>query len=165
MVWVRRGRRTAVAVTAAVAVGVAVAGCSGGDSRGDSTSVFKVSAGECFVPPEKVQAELTKIDRVPCSQAHTQEAYATVTYKSSKSSVASLTADYPGETVLKQFADGACAQRFSTYVGVDYQDSSLFFTYLVPSARSWQQAHDRHVVCFITTTGSLLRKSVKDSKL
>jgi hypothetical protein len=159
------GRRAAATVAVVLAVGVVLTGCSGGNSRGDSTSVFKVSSGECFVPPEKVQAELTKIDQVPCNKAHTQEAYASVAYKASTPSFDSLTADYPGETVLKQFADGACAQRFSTYVGVDYQDSSLFFTYLIPSARSWQQAHDRRVVCFITTTGSLLRKSVKGSKL
>jgi len=162
MAGVRDVRRlTAAFIGVVVGLG-AIAGCSDGDGRGDATSVFRVSPGQCFLPPGKVQVELTKIDKVPCDQAHTQEAYASVSYDARGDS---LTPDYPGETVLKHFADGACAQRFADYVGVDYQDSSLFFTYLVPSARSWQQGHDRRVVCFITTTGSLLRKSVKNSKL
>ena len=46
---------------------------------------------------------------------------------------------YPGDDVLETFAQGACAQRFAGYVGVDYLDSTLFFTYLLPSARSWEQ--------------------------
>ena len=30
----------------------------------------------------------------------------------------------------------------------------MFFTYLIPSARGWEQNKDRSVVCFITTTGA-----------
>lgn len=79
---------------------------------------------------------------------------------------ASVTVDtnYPGEDVLSKFADGTCAQRFGEYVGVDYLDSKLFFTYLLPSARSWEQAADRNVLCFVTTTGGKLTKSVKGTK-
>jgi hypothetical protein len=154
-------RRRAGTVAVVLVAAAAVAACSGGSSRGDATSVFRVAAGQCFLPPDKPKAELTSIDQVPCTQPHTQEAYAVVSYKSPS---AEATTDYPGDTALKQFADGACAQRFADYVGIDYQDSSLFFTYLVPSARSWQQADDRHVICFITTTGGLLHKSVKGSK-
>jgi hypothetical protein len=38
-------------------------------------------------------------------------------------------------------------------------------TYLLPSARSWQQGEDRSVLCFVTTTGDPLTNSVKGSKL
>lgn len=158
----RAGVRAAVAGLSLVAVAAGTAACGGSSSDGSqSVSVFHVSPGECFLPPEKVKAELTDVDRVGCSAPHTQEAYAVVRYQGADDS---LTSDYPGETSLKSFADGACAQRFASYVGVDYQDSSLFFTYLLPSARSWQQAHDRKVICFITTTGGLLHRSVKGSK-
>lgn len=129
---------------------------------GKYQSVFRVSPGQCFLPPSKIQAEITKVDLVPCTKPHTQEAYAVVSYKAAGSSAP--TADYPGDQTLKSFADGACAARFASYVGIDYQDSSLFFTYLLPSARSWSQGDDRKVVCFITTNGSLLHKSVKGSK-
>ena len=65
---------------------------------------------------------------------------------------------------LSAFAQGACAQHFTGYVGVDYLDSSLFFTYLLPSARSWESDDDRDVICFVTTTGGTLTGSVKGSK-
>ena len=65
---------------------------------------------------------------------------------------------------LPDAAEGACAQRFQSYVGVAYQDSSLFFTYLLPSARSWEQGDDRTVLCLVTTTGQKLTASVKGSK-
>ena len=55
-------------------------------------------------------------------------------------------------------------RQFEQYVGISYLDSSLFFTYLVPSARGWEQNDDRSIVCFITTTGAELTSSAKASK-
>jgi hypothetical protein len=72
---------------------------------------------------------------------------------------------YPGPEALASFANGACAQAFQPYVGVSYLDSSLFFTYLLPSARSWESDDDRTVLCFTTTTGKPLVVSVKGSKM
>jgi hypothetical protein len=141
-----------------------LAACSSSAPGGGKfQSVFRVSPGQCFLPPSKIQAEVTKVDLVPCTKPHTQEAYAVVAYKATGTSAP--TADYPGDQPLKSFADGACAAHFAAYVGVDYQDSSLFFTYLLPSARGWSQGDDRKVVCFVTTNGSLLHKSVKGSKV
>ncbi|MDQ1748221.1 MAG: hypothetical protein QOD07_2484 [Frankiaceae bacterium] len=156
-----RARRAAALLLAVTASVASLAGCSGSGSGGNGTSVFHVKAGECFLPPSKVQAELTSLNRVACTSGHTQEAYAVVAYTGSGSG---FTDQYPGDTVLKTYADGVCAQRFSAYVGVDYQDSKLFFTYLLPSARGWQQSHDRDIVCFVTTTGAVLHKSVKGTK-
>ena len=55
--------------------------------------------------------------------------------------------------------------EFQDYVGISYLDSSLFFTYLMPSARGWEQDTDRSVVCFVTTTGAELTASAKESRL
>jgi hypothetical protein len=71
--------------------------------------------------------------------------------------------NYPGDTALRSFADGQCLQRFQGYTGTDYRHSSLFYTYLLPSVRSWA-AKDRTVVCVITTTGQELTSSVKGSR-
>ena len=54
------------------------------------------------------------------------------------------------------YADATCAQSFQDYVGISYLDSSLFFTYLIPSARGWDRKRDRTVICFVTTTGAEL---------
>lgn len=140
---------------------------SSGSKGSSSTSVFDVKPGECFVAPKKVKAELSNLDQVPCTTAHTQEAYALVEYQSASSGGQSPSAGssaYPGSDVLDKFAKGACAQRFRAYVGVDYLDSSLYYTYLLPSARSWEQDNDQTVICFITTTGGTLTTSVKGSR-
>lgn len=149
--------RRALALTGVVAL---VGGCSVFD-RGDGSqavSVFEVEVGQCFRAPEGITVELTELPSVDCSEPHEQEAYALVDYTDPGSDT--TPEDFPGEAALKTFADGACAERFADYVGVDYRDSELFFTYLVPSARSWQQNDDRTTLCFVTTTGTQLTRSV-----
>ncbi|MCU1658329.1 MAG: hypothetical protein JWO57_2985 [Pseudonocardiales bacterium] len=142
-----------------------LSGCSwfgGGKSSSKLVSVFSVKPGQCFDTPKDVKAELSKLSLIPCTHAHTQEAYAVVPYSSTDGSTTSA---YPGNDVLTTFAQGACAQRYKAYVGVDYPDSKLFFTFLLPSARSWEQDSDRNVLCFVETTGTAkLTTSVKGSK-
>lgn len=150
-------------LAAALVVALLGAGACSGSSKYNSVSVpvFSVKPGQCFISPTTVHAELTKVNRTPCSRPHNQEAYATVAYQSSDGTPVSA---YPGSDALTQFAQGACAQRFGRYVGVSYLDSKYFFTYLLPSPRSWESAHDRNIICFVTTAGGMLTSSVKDSK-
>jgi hypothetical protein len=151
--------------TATVVASAALAGCTGSGSGAHDESVFDVKPGKCFVAPKDVMVELSKLSSVTCSKAHTLESYASVTYTgSSAASAPSGGGAYPGNDALTKFAQGACAQRFTGYVGVDYLDSALYFTYLLPSARSWEQDDDRTVLCFVTTTGGTLKSSVKGSK-
>jgi hypothetical protein len=147
----------------ALLLAVLATGCSAGrDAKpGRDVSSFKIKVGDCVVPPTEIKAELSTVRVVSCASRHTQEAYALVDYKTADG--ASPASVYPGDDVLKKYADGACAQRYEGYVGVAYADSSLFFTYLLPSARGWQGG-DRSVVCFVTTTGQSLTRSVKGSK-
>lgn len=159
-------RRSALALTTGLLC--LLGGCSwvsgvfGGDkTMGEQESVFSVSVGQCFNAPAKIQSELTDLTSVPCDGQHSQEAYASVDYQPPAGGDAS---GYPGDAALTAFAQGACAKAFTDYVGISYLDSSLYFTYLLPSARSWEQGKDRAVLCFITTTGEPLTTSVKDSK-
>lgn len=126
-----------------------------------SQSVFLVKPGQCFAPPGAVATEISDLTRVPCSNAHTEEAYAVVPFTAADGSTPT---DFPGADALTNFAQGTCAQKFQDYVGISYLDSKLFFTYLVPSARGWQQSKDRNIVCFVTTTGDTLTASVKGIK-
>ncbi len=167
-----RAVRWAVAVLAVAAA--TLTGCSSNHKNSSTISVFDVKPGECFDTPSTVKAQLSDLTKVTCTTAHTQEAYAIVAYSASgsvpsaapSSSAAPSVSDdaFPGADVLTDFAKGACAQRFRGYVGIDYLDSSLYFTYLLPSARSWEQNDDRSVLCFITTTGGTLDSSVRNSK-
>lgn len=152
--------RRGVAVLAAVACVLVLGGCSlfGKDDGSTSVSVFDVRPGDCFLAPAEITVELTDLRGVDCTEPHEQEAYAVVAYELPGGRQAE---GYPGEAALKDFADGVCIERFAEYVGVDYRDSSLFFTYLLPSARGWEQGNDRSVTCFITTTGEQMTASVR----
>jgi hypothetical protein len=127
-------------------VGLLLGACSddgiGRDGAGRITeagelSVFDLRAGDCLNPPEKVQDELLKVAVVPCSTRHTQEVVG----------VKSLdTKDYPGDDAVRLQGEKLCLEPFSDYVGVDYVDSSLYLTYLLPSLRSWDDG-DKDVTC------------------
>jgi len=133
--------------------------CSGSDDEGEGVSVLDLEPGACVLAQAEVTTEVESLTTVPCDVAHQQEVYAKVPYTAPDGTVG----DFPGDATLLTFADGACAEAFEGYVGVDYRDSTLYFTYLLPSARGWDQGPDRDVLCLITTTGSTLTSSVKGS--
>jgi hypothetical protein len=140
-----------------------VSGWFGNDDtpKPQAVSVFKVAVGQCFATPEKPQTEITDLQAVPCDGPHRQEAYASLAYQQP----AGVQGDaYPGDALLANYANAACAEAFQPYVGVSYLNSSLYFTFLVPSARGWQESDDRAVICFATTTGEELTASVKGSR-
>jgi len=154
-------------VAGAALAGLLLVGCSHSvAAAGKSTSVFKLKIGQCLVPPTAIKAEITSINAVPCSQPHTQEVFANVTYGAGPpgATTTSVGTDFPGTPAVMTYANGACLEQFQSYVGVDYQDSTLYYTYLMPSARSWS-SNDRRIVCLITTTGQQLTASVKGSHL
>jgi hypothetical protein len=158
-----RRRATHVAFVGAVlTLGALLSGCSvipwHHDSAEVKGSVFDASKGECFASPTKVQAEISSLEQVDCAKPHGQEAYATSTYAPPNGDDT-----YPGDQVLDDFANGACAQQFDAYVGDDYLDSQYFYTYLLPSPRSWQSG-DRTVLCLVTDSGKPMVGSVKGSK-
>lgn len=119
-------------------------------------SVFQLRPGDCLLTPKKIEAELTSVDEVRCTTPHDQQVYALARDGGGST--------YPPASTLSSFANAQCLDRFAPYVGVPYQDSSLYFTYLLPSVRSWA-AGDRTVVCVVETVGKPLRRSVEGSKL
>ena len=145
-------RRWAAVVAAAAVAALAPACGTSQTTKAHSASVFHLSPGACVVPPTDIKASVASVQVVPCTTPHTQEVYADVTDPAG--------GNYPGTAALRTFADGACLQRFAAYTGVDYRDSSLFYTYLLPSVRSWA-TDDRTVVCLVTSTGAPLTASVR----
>lgn len=148
-------RRASLAV--ALLVGsVGLSGCGLFGDDGDGTSVFDAEPGMCFHALTEVEAQVDDLDEVACTKQHALEAFALVSYAKDGDA-------FPGADDLAAFADGHCAREFRDYVGVDYLDSSLYFTYLLPSPRSWEE-DDREVLCLVTTAGEPLTESVKGSK-
>lgn len=154
-------RRTA-GVLAALLVAPGLSGCSlfGDDDEGEGVSVFDVEPGQCFEGQTEVKAQISELTAIDCDDEHAQESYAVIPFQAVDGEAPDT---YPGDDALTKFAEGACAGEYRTYVGVDYLDSELFYTYLLPSARSWED-DDRSVICFVTTAGEPLQGSVKGSK-
>lgn len=143
-----------------VALSPVFAACSvfgGGDD-----GVFAIEPGQCFTAPAEVKAQVGDLDKVDCTKAHDLESFATLAFKptSQEGIDASL---YPGDENLANFAEGGCAKAFGQYVGISYLESSLFFTHLTPSPRSWQDG-DRNVLCFVIDSGRPMKGSVKGSR-
>jgi putative regulator of septum formation len=139
-----------------------LAGCGlFGKDDSSGVSVFSVKPGQCFEAQSKVKAQLSELTEVDCDEDHAQESYAVVPYVTAEGADAGT---YPGDDALAKFANGACAGEYSKYVGVDYLDSSLFYTFLLPSARSWENDDDRNVICFVTSTGEPMQGSAKGSE-
>lgn len=148
---------TALVVTAALASGC---GLFGDDEDADKTAVYDIEPGQCFLGPSEVKAQIEDLETVSCDKPHDREAYAVVPYEPREGESSD---QFPGDEQLTTFAQGACAAEFETYVGVDYADSEYFFTYLLPSPRSWED-DDRDVLCLVIGTGEPLTESVKGSK-
>jgi len=127
----------------------------------EEVSVFDVTVGQCFAAQQEVQVELSSLEAVPCNGPHRQESFAVVDYQPPTGVEGDA---FPGDATLGAYADAICAQNFEDYVGISYLDSSLFFTYLLPSARGWEQSKDRAVICFATSTEAELTASVRESR-
>lgn len=119
----------------------------------DSGNVFDLAVGTCFNNTEAAlgATELVEVPVVDCSEPHDNEVYAAFDMTE---------AEFPGPEATDQIAFDECVDRFDTFVGTAWENSELDFTYLYPSAASWNQG-DREIVCAIhrpdgeRTTGSL----------
>ena len=54
---------------------------------------------------------------------------------------------WPGVDRADEMADAGCLERFREAIGVDYEDSVLVITTLIPTEASWEQRKDREVIC------------------
>jgi len=156
-------RRVAVA-TAALALAAGACSGDGGPPRDDEgrltkatdLAVFDLQPGDCLSPDDEVTAELETVRAVPCSEPHVHEVFALVTWEDGDT--------FPGQAELADFADAACIAEFADYVGVDYLDSTLFHSYLLPTLRSWDERADRTIVCLASSAGEPLQGSSRGSE-
>ena len=58
---------------------------------------------------------------------------------------------YPGVEELGSFAEVACLEQFEPFVGTSAFDSTLSYSWLVPTLGSWNDEDDREVLCVLST--------------
>ncbi|HMG28909.1 MAG TPA: septum formation family protein [Jiangellaceae bacterium] len=113
--------------------------------------VLDLKVGDCLA--ESVPGggeEVSSVQSVPCSEPHSEEVYAAVTLPEG---------DFPGEEAVVAQAEELCTAEFESFVGLPYEESALYLSYLTPTEESWSHG-DREVVCTVydpdgDTTGTL----------
>lgn len=144
---------------------LAVAACSDDEvvdpSQPIAQEVLDVSAGaaggSCMLVEDDFPAEVEELPMIECEQSHTHEVYATVDYAESDV--------YPGLGELEAFAQTACLTEFDEFVGISAFDSSLSFSWLLPTLDGWNEEDDRAVLCVLQDAdGTRLVGTMRQSK-
>ncbi len=99
--------------------------------------VNDLRVGDCF--NRGTTTEVKDVDAVPCAEPHQYELF----------HVFDLTGSgYPADAELDSQSAAACAPAFASYVGTDYQASSLSISTLCPTSDGWDGG-DRAVQCLV----------------
>jgi hypothetical protein len=115
-----------------------------------AVNVIDLEVGDCLADSVPTGGEVVSVETVPCSEPHSEEVYAVVTLPEG---------DFPGDEAVAVQGDEGCTAEFESFVGLPYEESALYFSYLTPSEESWSEGH-REVVCSVydlagDTTGTL----------
>ncbi len=121
--------------------------------EGGELGVFAVQQGDCILFPDE-DGDVESFEAVSCDEPHDGEIYQLFNIEGYE--------EFPGESVISSDAQAGCRAAFEPFVGIDYDSSQYFFTFLSPSEATWDGVDDREVICIITTadgepqlTGSL----------
>ena len=122
-------------------------------------NVFSLKVGDCYngaMLSTEESIEVADVDLVSCDDPHKNEVYAVFelpdsTWKSD---------DY----VFKQ-AEIGCMARFKTFVGIEYELSTLWADIIYPLEKGWKEMDDRRVTCSINQeSGMKVSGSAKGSR-
>ncbi|MEH6781943.1 MAG: septum formation family protein [Rhodoglobus sp.] len=159
-------RRT-IAISAVAAAAVALSGCSilnqvtnqisdAVDSgNGTTQDIFSLVIGDCEVGNQD-GGEVSSTKTVDCAEPHDAEVYA-----------ASYLAegDFPGDAVIQEQATNDCYAEYSTFMGVEYDDSVYDFSWYYPTEGSWAEG-DREILCLVyDPSGDQISGSLANSGL
>lgn len=112
----------------------------------EGTMVGALGVGDCFLDPVSGgdagadgPTEVNGYEVVPCDTPHYGETYAVVATTATEFDVDAISAE----------ADAVCIAEFETFVGLPYDDSSLYADVYYPTQESWDLG-DREIVCAIS---------------
>ena len=125
-----------------------------------SKTVDEIAVGDCMNLPE--DEIFYEFDPIECNEAHDLEVFALIDL-SVLSNDFSMTASYPGDTVVYDAAYEACWDKFRPYVGVDYEESVLFMDAFTPTLEGWDEVDDRIVNCVVFEVNGDATEMVKSS--
>ena len=99
--------------------------------------VQDLRVGDCFDLKDPEAVEVSEVEAKPCTDAHEYELF----------HVASMPdGEFPSDAAVDTFVEAECVTAFSQYVGMDYAQSALYFSWFAPSTETWSDG-DRDVQC------------------
>jgi Septum formation len=129
-----------------------------GGENSTQVATLALVVGNCFddarlsglAPGERGEG-FVGVSVKPCTEQHEFEVFHTLSMPY---------AEFPGTTLVESEARSGCLSEYQPFVGRKYERSALEISYYSPTEASWNQQHDRAIVCLIhesdfDTTGSL----------
>jgi hypothetical protein len=105
---------------------------------------FTIRLGDCFDNTSEFASdeagEVSSLPGVPCADPHDNEVYAVFNIDYT---------EFPGDEQMAEDAFNACHARFESFVGLEYESSTLDIAALYPSTESWSFQDDREVICAV----------------
>ncbi|MGW5877713.1 septum formation family protein [Nocardiopsis terrae] len=150
---VRTAFRTALAAGAVVSLSA----CGLLTSYFGAGNVHEIAVGDCFNESEIQTAfsegEVSDIPLVECSEPHDSEVFHTEDLPEG---------DFPGEASLEASLDEICTgSAFEGFVGIDYAESELYVSGLMPTSQTWEHFDDREILCYVLTEGEPVSESLE----
>lgn len=122
--------------------------------RNDDASVFAMRVGDCY--DDLPEGEAAVVTAVPCADPHDAEVYHVFEWEGDEAS-------FPGTDLIQGFAADGCTDAFGSFVGVEYEESTLDYTVFWPNEGSWSDG-DREFVCLVGVPEEKTSGTLKDAK-
>lgn len=116
---------------------------------------FAIKVGDCLNLPSEF-TEVQSVEGVPCSQAHSAQAYAVF-------DLIGFGEVFPGVEAFKEQADAGCYDRFASFVGIPYEQSELYVRSLTPTEEGWAQLGDREIICLLVAESGTFSYDAQNS--
>lgn len=124
---------------------------SGAIVESGGVGVFAIKYGDCLVAP--LDGEVQSVEGVPCTEPHDSQAYDAFDLTGFTS--------FPGDA-LEEPAFQGCIDRYEAFVGVPYEDSTLYATFLSPTASGWAEG-DREIQCLVVPETGMISFDARGS--
>jgi hypothetical protein len=98
-----------------------------------------LDVGSCFDDQALDATEVTSVPIVDCAEPHDNEVYLLFDVTDTI---------FPGEDGLMEAAADGCFEEFESFVGLEYSQSILDYSWFTPTAQSWEEG-DREVICYL----------------
>jgi hypothetical protein len=133
-----------------VAAGIAIVGGAGilddDTTRDESGEIVEAGAlgamamqvGDCIQLPEEDLVQ--SVQAVPCVEPHDAQVYALFDMAEGA---------FPGVAAVDTAAEEGCMSRFAGFVGMSYEESTLYANWFTPTQESWEEIDDREIACVI----------------